>query len=243
MKKILTLLGIGALATMSYGQGTIVVNSIAGAYSMYTNTAVGVNFGGTGTGGVSGKTFANTVANGNSTYYYQLLIQPYTGGGVVDNPNAANGWVSAQIPNLATNSGITAGGIAGSGGTAGSAVANWAAPTGASASGGGTEMYYMLVGWSATLGSSWTTVYDDIVNNSWGSNTGGAPVGWSTVGYGYSGGGPYLVPAPSVFGVTASEPGGFTSGFTLYATPVPEPSVIMLAGLGGLSLLLFRRRK
>ena len=27
----------------------------------------------------------------------------------------------------------------------------------------------MLVGWSASLGSSWTTVYDDIVNNSWGS--------------------------------------------------------------------------
>jgi len=236
MKKILTILSIGALATMSYAQGTITINSSAAAYAMYTNSAVGVNFGGPGTGGVSGKTAA-----GASNFYYQLLIQSYTGLGVVDNPNAANGWVSAGGLALANSSPIAAGGIAGPGGASGAAVSNWGAPTGGSASAGGTEMYYMLVGWSSSLGNSWTTVYNDIVNNTWSGNN---EVGWSAVGYGYSGGGPQSVPAPSVFGVTASEPGGFTSGITLYATPsIPEPSTLALAGLGSLSLLLFRRRK
>lgn len=239
MKKILTILSIGALATMSYGQGTIVVSSTAGAFAMYTNSAVGVNFGGTGLGGTSAKT--PTWANGQ--FYYALLIQAYTGGGVVDNPNSANGWTQALLSNAITNSSIATGGVNGPGGTtvSGAAVSNWAAPTGGGASQGGTEEYYMLVGWSGNLGSDWTTVYDDIVNNSWGSTEN--YVGWSAVGYGFSGGGVNSVPAPSIFGVTAAEPGGFASGFTLFATPVPEPSVIMLAGLGGLSLLLFRRRK
>jgi hypothetical protein len=35
--------------------------------------------------------------------------------------------------------------------------------------------------------------------------------------------------------------GGFTE--TLIINPVPEPTTLALAGLGGLSLLLFRRRK
>ena len=71
---------------MSYGQGTIVVSSTAGAFAMYTNSAVGVNFGGTGLGGTSGKTRTRGPTDSS---YYALLIQPYTGGGVVDNPNCS----------------------------------------------------------------------------------------------------------------------------------------------------------
>src|SRR5208283_3895241 len=119
-------------------QGTIVTTSLNATYAMYTNSAIGVNFGGTGTGGVSGKTA--TAAGG---FYYQLLIQAYTGDGVVDNPNTANGWVTAQLQGLGpiTNGTALAGEIAGPGSTtaAGGAVDNWGAPTGGSASAGGTE--------------------------------------------------------------------------------------------------------
>ncbi len=243
MKKILAIISIVTGATLAFGQGTIVVTSLNATYAMYTNTAVGTAFGGTGTGGVSGKT---STAGANTTtgagFYYQLLIQPYTGLGVVDNPNPANGWYAAtMVGSIITNGTALAGSITAPGGTttAGATVNNWGAPTGGSASAGGTEMYYMLVGWSASLGNSWLTVSNDIVNNSWSSTS--YLVGWSAVGYGFSGGGANNVPAPSVFGVTAAEPGAFTSGFSLFA--VPEPTTMALVGLGGLSLLLFRRRK
>jgi hypothetical protein len=235
MKKILAIISIGALATMSYGQGTVNTSTSTAAYAMYTNTAVGLNFGGPGTGGVSGKT--GPLSSGQ-IYYYQLLIQAYTGGGVVDNPNAANGWVTAQFassPSITNSAAPVYGAVAGPGGAAGAPVANWGAPTGAAASQGGTEMYFMLVGWSSSLGSSWTTVYNDIVNNTW---TGVNYVGWSAVGYDFAGGGPNNVPAVSLFGGT-----GLTAGVQMFETPIPEPSTMVLAGLGGLSLLLFRRRK
>jgi hypothetical protein len=40
-----------------------------------------------------------------------------------------------------------------------------------------------------------------------------------------------------------SMPSGTVSLVTITGAPVPEPSTLALAGLGGLGLLLFRRRK
>ena len=93
MKKILAIISMVTGATLAYGQGTILVSSISSAYLMYTNNAV---YG--GTGGTSGATATVGADTATGTgYYYQLLIQPYTGEGVVDNPSAANGWYPAQM--------------------------------------------------------------------------------------------------------------------------------------------------
>jgi hypothetical protein len=60
-------------------------------------------------------------------------------------------------------------------------------------------------------------------------------LGWSIIGTGT--GQPNTTPEALFSGT------GITQGFTLFAVPVPEPATMALAGLGGLSLLLFRRRK
>jgi len=219
----------------AYGQGTIVVNSLSATYAISTNTAISHYANGTQTGGVAGKTA--TAALG---YYYQLLIQPYTGTLAGSATNVIGGGWSA--PTYTINNGTSlAGSISGQGGSSGAGVTGWGAPTGSSPSDGGTEMYYLLVGWSANLGTTWSQVSSELATESW-ITTGF--FGVSSIGYGYSGGGINNINAPSVFGVTGAEPGGFTSGFTLYTvTPVPEPTTMALAGLGGLAMLMFRRRK
>jgi hypothetical protein len=235
MKKVITILSLMMGGVLAYGQGTIVVNSTAAAYNIFTNSGISKYANGTQTGGTSGKT--PTAALG---YYYQLLIQPYTGTLAGSATNVIGGGWSAPTYTI-NNITLLAGGIGGQGGTSGAAVAGWGAPTGSTPQDGGTEDYYLLVGWSANLGTTWALVSSELATESW-TTTGF--FGVSSIGYGYSGGGPNNVNAPSVFGVTGAEPGGLTSGFTLYTvTPTPEPTTMALAGLGGLAMLMFRRRK
>jgi hypothetical protein len=49
--------------------------------------------------------------------------------------------------------------------------------------------------------------------------------------------------AASAAGQPISNPAGSPMILNLIPTTVPEPTTIALAGLGGLSLMLFRRRK
>jgi hypothetical protein len=90
------------------------------------------------------------------------------------------------------------------------------------ASGGGTASI-IAIGWN----SAYATPQLAQANNS--------PVGWSAVfTYAYKAG---PVPGP------AGTPGNMNGLFQFGVAPVPEPATMALAGLGGLSLLLFRRRK
>jgi hypothetical protein len=91
----------------------------------------------------------------------------------------------------------------------------------------------MVVGWSATLGTTWDQILPQVETDN-----------WATIGYfGYSNVGtitPTAAPAPavSIFSATSAQPGQ-----TILYYVEPEPTTFALVGLGGLSMLLLRRRK
>ncbi len=105
-----------------------------------------------------------------------------------------------------------------------------------------------MVGWSANLGTSWNAVEAELEN--WANNQ------LITIPYlGFSATG-YITPlatttspGATVFGSAPTAQGLpiYSPNTLLYALdplyPGPEPSTMALMGLGGLSLLLFRRRK
>jgi hypothetical protein len=101
---------------------------------------------------------------------------------------------------------------------------------------GGTAAL-LVRGWSANLG---TTYAEALVNYNAGV---GGFLGSSSIAANFllgGDGGAGNIPTSPVFGASANQ---ITSGFALNYSPVPEPSSMVLAGLGAASLLLFRRRK
>ena len=238
MKKTLVIIGIVASSLLSYGQGT--VEFYSANLGVLTNTATSqYDHNGNQTGGTSGKT---AIAAGG--FMYALLVQTYTGTLSVSATNPiGNGWsiaTSSGAPITATNgiSGPNAGSIFGMGGTAGIAVDGLALPTSGSYTSSG-EDYFLVVGWSTSLGNSWLSVSNQLAADNW--NASGF-FGVSKIGATYAGGA-FSLSAQSLFVSSAAVPTP-VSAFTLYSvSAVPEPSTFALAALGGASLLLFRRRK
>jgi hypothetical protein len=237
MKKILTVAGCLAFGAMSYGQGVVVFNS--NNLGVLTNTAVSQYNGGNQTGGTSGKT---AITAGG--FYYALFVQTYTGSlsSSATNP-VANGWslaTSSGTPIIATNgtSGPQTGSILGPGGVGGVAIDGLALPSGGTYDTSGRD-YFLIVGWSSSLGSSWSQVQNQLLSGNWLAN---GFFGVSAIGNTYAGGANSLTPQ-TLFSSNAQTIAG-VGAFTLYSvSPVPEPSTLVLAGLGGLSLLAFRRKK
>jgi hypothetical protein len=143
-------------------------------------------------------------------------------------PATLGSWTDSTLSG--TNSGPAGpalGHITGEFGATGISVPGWLS---------GEEAFYVVLGWSANEGT-WAQVQVALNGGSWlttGPN--GGLFGASSVGYAMAATAPS--PAMILFG---SSPGLINTPWQL--TPVPEPSTIALAGLGGLSLLLFRRRK
>jgi hypothetical protein len=106
-----------------------------------------------------------------------------------------------------------------------------------------TTNAFFIFGWSVSLGTTWGEISNQLVdiNNGYWPLTEGY-YGASQVGFGQPGGGSPSLPTFHIFG-GASNQGSGVSGFTLGAIPIPEPGTLALTSLGGLSLLLFRRRK
>jgi len=235
-KTILTVSLLAAGAVASFAQGTISVYTVAAGFAMYTDPATYTSAQ-NGVYVTTGTGVAKTPSTAAS-YYYALLVQPYTGNISTINPLDSNWAVGMMATNYVT------GGIRGPG------AGNGAAVTGLSTAGttynapvAGTEDYFLLVGWSATLGSTWTGasgVQSQLSSGTWANN---GYFGTSSLGYAYGGGGASSLPAPSIFGVSTGAPGGLTAGVTMYAVTTPEPSTIALAGMGIASLLALRRRK
>ena len=170
MRKTLLSLFLGLAGCSAWAQGTVVLQNGNSLYLVSTN-AFGQGI------GVTAKT-AND-------FYYAVLIANY--GGPVPSSNPLNvAWSGAVLTGV--NFAVIAGGISGQGGSAGAPVAGWGAPTGPQYT-DGTEMYFMIVGWSSNFGTSWATVSADLASGWATLPTTNAFIGTSPIGYGFSGGG------------------------------------------------------
>lgn len=102
----------------------------------------------------------------------------------------------------------------------------------------GAVVDFIVRGWSANAGATWAAALA-YWNN--GSPATDMWIGQSTIGNDILLGGG-AIPNSTLFGAGANQIGGFNMALVPGGT-VPEPSSIVLAGLGAASLLLFRRRK
>lgn len=222
MKKLILSIAIAAASVaVASAQGTIKFYNITAAYDVSTNgTGTGPGLNGTTTGLVGTST---TYPNG---YYFTVLIDATT-------PTSANpltgGWSDASsggAPVIGKNYSL-AGGINGTGGTAGVAIDGWA---------GGVSDYVEVVGWSASLGTTWSAIAAEL-NSGW---TAAGYYGVSSIADVASGGIGTPVSGPAaIFSPTAIPTGFDLNG----VSPVPEPTTMALAAVGSLSLLALRRKK
>jgi hypothetical protein len=250
MKKlVLTTVCALSMAGAAFAQGTLVWTSFNANFIGQTNTSPSALFGGSGTGGVSGNTLGGGLGANNSTlYYYELLYNTSFNGSQVAVPNAAQlfggSWLDVGL--TATNGANPNGRI----NPANNEVTT--APT-PSTWNNGTTNNIILVGWSADLGTSWLSVSNILAAAALGNlNPLIAQVGTSAAYFGesatgYLNPGPTGSPGPTVFSTSVNANGlpinGSSGNMEMYLIPVPEPTSLALAGLGGLSLLLFRRQR
>jgi len=216
MKKLLSIAAVAAVSTLVHGQGYIITQATGAAIT--TNTSP---FTAQGTGTiVSGK-----LDKGANDFYFALLFDATTPSG--NTPTSA-GW--AQVTQnggaaLAINNNtILNGGTTGTGTSVGAQV-NLAA---------GQTYNVELVGWSASLGTTWAQVASQYTSGTW---TAPGYFNFSSVStitpFATSGAG-----APALFPTVFPN-----SSLVLYAvSATPEPASMALIGLGGASLLLFRRK-
>jgi len=217
-----------AQGTISWS-GTLTFAAITGYYNNNYSTLFGGSGGGTGTA-------TPTTPNG---FYYELLYNTAFTGSAVAKPASiaalASGWVDTGLEG--NNSTATAGRILAMSGNTAAVIPGWAGGIGTQ---GGTTNNIILVGWSSNLGTSWAAARTLLLN--WDNSVTGAYFGMSNTGYIVPNTGS---PGVTVFGGTANANGLpiFSPATQLFAIPVPEPATFALAGLGALSLLLFRRRQ
>jgi hypothetical protein len=232
MKKLIIASCLLGVVAASQAQG-IVTFANTGGFRTSTNSAVG----GAATG------LAGTTGGTSTTYYYALFVSPTSnaGAGVTD------AGVIGTAGSYAFNSGswtfsgdyATNNAVAGPGRLASSsldAAGNTMLPNGF---GGGTAMNYVIIGWSANIGSTVSAL------EAWyGAQGASVPtMGW--IGESNMG-----TQTPGTEGATAatalfgSSSAGLVPGITMgEVVAAPEPATMALAAIGGASLLLFRRKK
>ena len=206
------------------------------AFTVQTNaTTSGPLFGNIAESGFIGATA--TAAHG---FYYELLYNTAFTGSQAPSPNYGALFVGGGIW---LDSGLTATNTVSSTGKASPMPAN----TGATVPwANGTTNNIVIVGWSADLGTSWGAASNNLAN--WATS----PILGQNSFFGVSTTG-YINPFTGNPGAVAIGTAASVSGLPIFSlntqlyllptTPIPEPTTMVLAGLGGLSLLLFRRRK
>jgi hypothetical protein len=234
MKKlVLTSLCTLALAGAAFAQGNVNWGSVSpAAMTAQTNATVySPLFGGGSATGTQGTMASATTGQ---QFYFTLLFNgvsvPVTGAGVAQ-PTTVAGLSAWNTTGLYATNGGTAGRLAPVSGTT-AATVPWAA---------GVTQNVMLVGWSANLGTTWAAALNNL--QTWDNTIPNAYFGMSTTGYIAANN---SVPGATVFATGALAGVGLpinSLNTQLYLLPVPEPSTLALAGLGGLALLALRRRK
>jgi hypothetical protein len=234
MKKLaLTTICVLTIAGSAFAQGNVAWNTIVpSAMTAVTNsTTYSPLFG----GGSTGNGAVGSTAAGSTSFYYELLYTSYSGSQLAT-PTTLNSLFTWSDAGLSATNASSAGRVFPVAPNAGAQV-SWSP---------GTTNSIMLVGWSANLGTSWSSVSNVLSN--W-ATLGSTIVGNAFFGESVTG---YITPLS-----TATSPGAavFGTGATpqglpilslntpLYIIPVPEPGTIALATLGGLSMLALRRRK
>jgi len=172
------------------------------------------------------------------SYYYALLVAPSTQNTISSANGSFTGW---SLVNIGQNTG-TAGRLSGNNADSGNAVQITQSI--------GTTADFAVVGWSANIGSDWTSVaagfHGYSANGTWTISNANMPGGSSNVWFGVSVVANDIILQPlgsiynSVFGAATS---GQIPGMNLTAVPVPEPTTFALAGLGAAAIVIFRRRK
>jgi len=246
MKKLTLTIGCAlAVAGAAFAQGTIQWVGGSTSLSVQTNSTLYSPFviGGGGATGSGAIGLMGTGAQaGAASYYFTLLNQTYSGSQAAAPTTLAalQGWSTswADPAVYATN-----------GSVAGRPIMTPASDTGQTVTwANATTQSVMLVGWSANLGTSWNNVLNELNNWATVQSTITTPawVGVSATGYINPG---QANPGSSIFGSAAVANVGLpiynptASAMQLLLLPIPEPSTLAVAGLGGLSLLLFRRQR
>ena len=232
MKKLVITIGcVLAVTGAAFAQGTVNWSTISFAnVTAQTNaTEISPLFGGAATGtGTVGATAGSAL--GGTGFYYELL---YTGGA---NPAPIPGSIASLLSwsdtgLQASNNPTTLGRLSVMNGNAG-AIVPWST---------GTTDNIVLVGWSANLGATWGAAESILTNSA--TFPANSFLGFTTSGY-VTTLATTTSPGSAVFGAPTIEGTPIVSLLTqLYALPVPEPTTMALAGLGGLAMLLIRRRK
>jgi len=248
MKKILLTIGLMAATSAAFAQGF--VNFTPSTFSVSTNgQTLSTIYTAALPKNAAGQTVGMTTPQSGGLFYYEILIRSFTGTLPTDLKAADGTWKDSG---LAGTNHLTVFGRVAPGPTAlnvGNLV-GW----NATFNGGGPfttsgTNYIMLVGWSANLGNSWLAVSNSIQgveNNNAGyfnnvagnSFFGESTIGWENPSTASASGIPLMGAGANAGG----QPILIAGGMTLYELPVPEPATFALVGLGGLSLLLFRRR-
>jgi hypothetical protein len=219
---------IAALGIPSaFGQGTIVFGNTT-TTKISTNSVVG--------GAATGLTSATTTAGGSENFYFALFYS--TSQTSVSGSTAAvlgtngvyafnaSGWVNGSQSSLSTN-GVAAGRFQPS-------SPNSDGSASVSALTGGTSADFVVIGWSANIGSTVAALQAWLANP-----TSAGWVGESAVSGTLTPGTLGSTGASGLFGTAT----GLIPGWTLGLVSVPEPGTLALAAIGGASLLLFRRKK
>lgn len=232
MKKILlTSACLLAVTGAAFAQGKLAWNIITpAAMTAQTNSSTYSPLFGGGEAVVGGS--VGSTAATPSGFYYELLYTSFTGSQAVQptSLDALASWSDAGLSAVNGSAGRLSPVNAGT-----SVTVPWAA---------GTTQSVMLVGWSANLGTTWAQVLATLQNPELlAAVVGNAYFGMSNTGYIAAGG---ADPGSTVFATAPNAQGLpiYSLNTQLYLIPpVPEPTTIALAALGGASLLLFRRRK